>query len=100
MVGNRRNPKVYALSLGAALSLAQADEGATATASTIALFTAIGALGVVLPIAAYALFPDHGEARLLRLRDRLTRHEHVVLVVLAVAIGGLFARDGLDSLTS
>jgi hypothetical protein len=94
------NPKVYALSLGAALSLAQAGANASTSAAAIGLFTAVGALGVVLPIAACAVFPQQGQARLATLRDQLTRYERVVLVVLTLLVGALFARDGLQSLTS
>jgi hypothetical protein len=94
------NPKVLALSLGATLSLAETGASASLTATTVALFIVIGATGVVTPIAAYVAFPIQGAARLARLRQWLAKHERIVLIALALAIGGLFIRDGIDSFTS
>ena len=92
------NPKVVALSLGAALSLADAQASLLASLATVALFTVIGAAGVVVPTAAYVALPGHGAAPLAAFRGWLARHERTVLIVLALAIGGFFLRDGLTLL--
>lgn len=89
------SPKVLALSLGAALSLGEAQAGLLKSTTTVALFTAIGAAGVVVPTAAYVTLPGHGAKPLAAFRGWLGRHERVVLIVLGLAIGGLFLRDGL-----
>ena len=51
------NPKVIALALGSALSLAEEDANAGSQLQTIVLFSAIGVVGVALPLALYLLFP-------------------------------------------
>ena len=92
------NPKIAALSLGAALSLAEADAGATTTAMTAALFIAIGAAGVAAPIVVHLAAPARTEHTLLRFRAWLGRHETTVLVVLGLVVGLLFLREGLAAL--
>jgi Sap, sulfolipid-1-addressing protein len=94
------NPKVLALSLGAAISVARARTDTWVTVAAVALFVAIGATGVLVPIAAYIACPTQGGARLASLRRWLARHERVVLAVLSLAIGGFFLQDGIDSLQS
>ena len=94
------NPKVVALSLGAALSLADAQASLPASLATVALFTVIGALGVVVPTAACVALPGHGAAPLAAFRGWLARYERTVLILLALAIGGFFLRDGLTMLMS
>ena len=91
------NPKVLALSLGAALALAQTGANAAVTVSTNAVFVAIGAAGVVIPTTIYLAFPARSAAGLARIRRWLARHELAVLIGLAVAIGALFIQDGLSS---
>ena len=92
------NPKVFALSLGAALSLADAQASLLVSVAAVALFTVVGAVGVAVPTAAYVALPGHGAAPLTAFRDWLARHERTVLIVLALAIGGFFLRDGLTLL--
>ena len=94
------SPKVFALSLGAALSLAEAQASPLKNMATVALFIAIGAAGVVVPAAAYVALPGHGAKQLAAFRGWLSRHERTVLIVLGLAIGGLFLRDGLMLLTT
>jgi hypothetical protein len=92
------NPKIAALSLGAALSLAETDASATRVAMSAALFTAIGAVGVAAPLAVHLAAPTRTEPILLRLRSWLGTHETAVLVVLGVVVGGLFVREGVAAL--
>lgn len=94
------NPKVLALSLGAALSIAQAGADPLLTVSTVAVFVAIGAAGVLIPIVAYLALPTQGAAMLARLRCWLGKYERVVFAGLAVAIGAFFTQDGIASLMS
>ena len=91
------NPKVMALALGAAITLAGADTSAAQTTGALVLFTAIGALGVVVPLAVYAAFPSRSRTALIRARAALERHQATVLIVAGFAIGALFLVDGLRS---
>jgi len=92
------NPKVLALSLGAALALSESNAGTGTTAGTIVLFAAVGAVGVVLLPALYAAFPERAGASLTSIRGWLVRHEATVLAILGLAIGSIFMRDALTSL--
>ena len=92
------NPKVVALALGSALSLAEAGADAGTQLRTIALFCAIGVIGVALPLALYLLFPGRSAALLTHLRAWLGRHEATILAVLGLVLGAVFLQDGLTSL--
>jgi hypothetical protein len=92
------NPKVVALSLGAALSLAQAEAGAMVTVETVVLYCAIGALGVLTPLSVYLVLPRSAPFWLGRFRVFLGRYEAAILMVVGLLIGATFVTDGLDSL--
>ena len=92
------NPKVIALALGSALSLAEEDASAGSQLQTIVLFAAIGVVGVALPLALYLLFPDRAHSLLARLRAWLGRHEATILIALGLVLGAVFLQDGLSSL--
>ena len=92
------NPKVIALALGSALSLAEEDANAGSQLQTIVLFSAIGVVGVALPLALYLLFPDRAHSLLARLRAWLGRHEATILIVLGLVLGVVFLQDALSSL--
>jgi len=92
------NPKVLALALGAAISMAEADATLGATVGGAALVVVIGAAGVILPLAAHLAFPARSRPILSRSRMFVERHEFVVLVVLGVVIGAGFLVDGLRTL--
>jgi threonine/homoserine/homoserine lactone efflux protein len=89
------NPKVVALSLGAALAVA--DSGA-ATAGAVAGYTAVGAVGVLVPLALYLAAPVRAQSALRRMRAWLARHEVTVLALLGLLLGALFLRDGVAGL--
>jgi threonine/homoserine/homoserine lactone efflux protein len=92
------NPKVAALTLGAALALAQADAGTSETVRTLVLFTAIGALGVAAPVLFARAAPRRANALLTRLRPWLEGHDAAVLIVLGLIVGVVFVVDGLRGL--
>jgi hypothetical protein len=89
------NPKVVALSLGAALAVAESGAG---TAGAVASYTAVGAVGVLVPLVLYTAAPDRAQSALRRLRAWLARHEATVLALLGLLLGALFLRDGIGGL--
>ena len=92
------NPKVWALSLAAAIAIS-AEGAATATeAWRVAGFVAIGSIGVLVPLAVYAAAPERARPALAVFRSWLGRHETGVLVVFGLAIGALFLREGITAL--
>ena len=92
------NPKIAALALGAALSLADASAGTTTTAVSSALFIVIGAAGVAAPLAVHLAAPARTASALLRFRVWLGGRETLVLVVFGLVVGGLFLREGVAAL--
>ena len=92
------NPKVVALSLGAALSLAQANASAAVTAETVGLYCAIGAAGVLVPLSLYLAMPTRASSLLAGLRALLARHETAILMVVGLVIAATFLVDGLNGL--
>lgn len=92
------NPKVVALSLGAALSLAQAEADAAVTAETVALYCAIGAAGVLAPLCLYLAMPSRAPSLLGALRSWLGRHETAILMIFGLLLSATFLADGLDGI--
>jgi Sap, sulfolipid-1-addressing protein len=92
------NPKVVALALGAALALAETNANSATTAQAVVLFTAIGVVGVALPLALRALFPRRAALLLGRLRAWLGKHETAILVPLGLVIGAVFLQGGVASM--
>jgi threonine/homoserine/homoserine lactone efflux protein len=82
------NPKILALALGAALVASGETTGSAA--ADAAFFTAIGALAVVVPLAAYVLLPTWSRPALTEARNWIARHERPVLTAVAFAIGTTF----------
>ena len=92
------NPKVIALTLGAAVALARSGGGAAKPIEGVAAFTLVGAAGILIPLGLFLLFPSRSGAVLQRTRAALTRNETALLSVLGLAIGTLFLVDGMRSL--
>ena len=93
------NPKVLALALGEALAVTAAGADPDARTPSIVLFVAIGATGVVLPLAAYLLL-HRARAPLLGIRAWLNEHEVQAVVGLGLVIGTAFLADGLRPFAS
>jgi len=92
------NPKIMALALGAAVTLAgQGASGVTAV-ETIALFATIGSAGVLIPLGAHFAFRSRSRSVLAGAREWLIRYEIPVFVLLGLAIGVVLISDGLRSL--
>jgi threonine/homoserine/homoserine lactone efflux protein len=98
VVASAANPKVAALTLGAVLALAQMDAGRWETVWTLVIFTAIGALGVAVPVLFARAAPRRASAVLSRLHSWLERHDAAVLIVLGLVVGAIFVMDGLRGL--
>jgi hypothetical protein len=89
---------VVALALGGALALAETNASSATTVQALVLFTAIGVVGVALPLALRALFPSRAARFLARLRAWLGKHETAILVPLGLVIGAVFLQGGVASL--
>jgi hypothetical protein len=91
------NPKVAALSLGAALALAEANATAPVELVTVVLYTLIATLGVLVPLAAYAAAPAPARASdtLRRFRGWLGRNEALALSAVGLLVGSVFLSSGV-----
>lgn len=92
------NPKVYALSLGAALAVAKSNPDISLSARSIAVFVAVGAASVLLPLGLYVALPHEVAPPFASFRAWLMRNETVVLLVLGSAIAAVFIASGLSAL--
>ena len=98
IVVSAANPKIMALALGAAVTLAAERASGATTVETVALFATIGSAGVLIPLGAHFAFPSRSRSVLAAARAWLVRYEIPVFVLLGLAIGAVFIRDGLRSL--
>lgn len=98
MILSGANPKVLALALGAAESVARSSAAAPPAVVGAALFVALGSLGVIIPSVVYAARPARTARLLDGLRGWLARRGRPVLTVLSIAIGILFTESGLSIL--
>lgn len=89
------NPKNFGLVAGGAVQVARAEVATAEATAWLAMFVAIGCATVALPVA-YTLARGGSSERLLRrCRTRLERHGEVLLIVILLAVGVLFAVQGL-----
>lgn len=89
------NPKDLVLAAAGGAEIAAADLAVGATTITIMVFTAIAASTATIPVAAYLAAGGRLDPRLQRSRDWLVRHNAVVMSVVLVAVGLLFALEGV-----
>jgi hypothetical protein len=87
------NPKIVALALGAALALAEADASTSESIVVLALFAAIGTLGVALPLGVHVAARDRSEQVFGAMRNWLARHDRAVLGVVGLVLGVVFLLD-------
>jgi hypothetical protein len=92
------NPKIIALALVAAVTLAGKDASAATTVEAGALFAVIGSAGVLIPLGAHFAFPSRSRSVLAAARAWLISHELAVFVLLGLAIGAVFIGEGLRSI--
>jgi hypothetical protein len=78
--------------------LAETNASSATTVKALLLFTAIGVVGVALPLALRALFPSRAARLLARLRTWLGKHETAILVPLGLVIGAVFLQGGVATL--
>lgn len=92
------NPKNLAIALAAAIALADANVSGEATVAAALGFTAVGTLGVAVPLAFSAAVPARSGAALRRFRRWLLDYDAVVLTLVGLAIGAKLAYDGFSAL--
>ena len=98
LVLSAANPKNLALTLAAAIAIAEADDGKRDLALATVGFVSVAASGVWLLLAGYAAFPGRSQVFVSALRRAIARHDRSIVVVLGTIVGAFFLVDGLRSL--
>ena len=92
------NPKNLALTVVAAGTIAQADLGAADTAAAVAAFVVIGSLTVVGSVLFSLLAGDRAAQTLGSVREVMTRHNAVIMMVILLVLGAKLVGDGIAGL--
>jgi threonine/homoserine/homoserine lactone efflux protein len=92
------NPKILILAAAGGLAIGAADVPSTETAAAVAVFTAIGAVTVALPVLLYLVLGERMLTPLGRARDWLDEHNAAVMAVVITAIGVFLAVEGYRGL--
>lgn len=93
------NPKNLALSLAAAVTVAQAGLPAGQDVVAIATFVIVGSLAVVGPVAAYLVVGERTAQPLASAKQFMTAYSWVIMLILFVVLGAKLIGDGLAGLT-
>jgi threonine/homoserine/homoserine lactone efflux protein len=94
------NPKNLVLAVAGAAAIAEADIPVGQEAGTLAIFVAIGTLGVAAPLVLYLALGDRSRAILAELKDWMARNNATIMVVLAMIIGLKLIGDAISGLSS
>jgi threonine/homoserine/homoserine lactone efflux protein len=92
------NIKRLALLLAGLSEVSRAEVSTAQSAIAIALFVPLLELGLIAPIAVYAVLPSRSEAILARTRRWLLRHNRRILAVIFTLIGAVLVERGLSGL--
>lgn len=94
------NPKNLALTFAAASSIARAGLDDLQSAEVILLFVALGSLTVVGPVVWFVLARESAEKRLTSIKQFMTEHNAVIMMVVLVVLGAKLLGDGITGLTA
>ena len=94
------NPKNLILVVGAAAAIAQTGVSAGDQAVALAVFVALGTLGVGTPIAIYFLMGERASKILGELHDWMARENATIMAVICLIIGAKLIGDAISALSS
>jgi threonine/homoserine/homoserine lactone efflux protein len=92
------NPKNLLLTVGAAATIAQAGLDSADEAIALAVFIAVGTLGVGIPVAIYFLLGARARRILDELKAWMGAHNSAIMAVLCLVIGAKLIGDGISGL--
>jgi threonine/homoserine/homoserine lactone efflux protein len=93
------NPKNLLLTVGCAAAIAQTGVGAGDQAIALAVFVALGTLGVGAPVAIYFGMGDRATKILGAMHDWMARENATIMAVLCLIIGAKLIGDAITALT-
>jgi len=88
------------LAVAGAATIAQADISVGQEAGALAIFVAIGTLGVAAPLVLYFALGDRSRAILDELKDWMARNNATIMAVLALIIGLKLIGDAISGFSS
>jgi threonine/homoserine/homoserine lactone efflux protein len=92
------NPKNLALTAAADAAIAQAGLSAGQEAIAVAVFVVLASVTVVGPVIFYLVAREKAAAPLASVKDFMTAHSNVIMMVLLLVIGAKVLGDGLGGL--
>jgi threonine/homoserine/homoserine lactone efflux protein len=93
------NPKNLALTLAAAASIAQAGLDGGESAAALAVFIVLGSLTVAGPVLFYVLAADRAARPLASIKDFMSTHNAVILMVVLLVLGAKLLGGGIAGLS-
>jgi len=90
------NPKNLALTVAASASIAQAGLDGTDTVIAVAAFVVIGSITVAGSVLFYLLAPHRAEAPLASIKQFMSDHDAVIMMVVLLLLGAKILGDGLS----
>ena len=90
------NPKNLALTMAASASIAQAGLDGTDTVIAVAAFVVIGSITVAGSVLFYLLAPHRAEAPLASIKQFMSDHDAVIMMVVLLLLGAKILGDGLS----
>ena len=94
------NPKNLVLAVAGAAAIAQADIPVGQEAGALAIFVAIGTLGVAAPLVLYLALGERSRAVLDELKDWMARNNSTIMAVLALIIGLKLIGDAISGFSA
>ena len=91
------NPKNLGLTIAAGVTIAEAGLGVGGQAAAMAVFTGLGALGVVGPMVAYLTLGERARGTLDALKSWMLRHYPAIVSILLLVLGASLVGDALAS---
>lgn len=95
LVVSAANPKNLVLTAAAAASIAQAGLDTADTAIAVVVFVALASVTVVGLVLAYLVAHDRADPFLASVKDFMTEHNTVIMLVLFLVLGAKLIGDGL-----
>ena len=93
------NPKNLGLTLAAATSIARAGLSGGETVVSVAVFVVIGSITVAGPVLYYLLAGDRAASVLGEIKEFMSEHNAVIMMILFLVLGGKLVGDGIATLT-
>jgi threonine/homoserine/homoserine lactone efflux protein len=93
------NPKNLALTVVAAAAIAEAGLDRADMAVAVGVFVGLGSLSVAGAVLAYLVAADRATGPLTAIREFMTAHNAVIMMVILLLLGAKLVGDGIAALT-